>query len=318
MWQGKVRFDRVSVGRFLFPLLFCLVFVFSSCSPKGGQFAATHPDNMTRESGSFATAIAIPTATTTPAPTSTPLRLTSMPVPTRTEASVRICTPLEGVPLSELPQRIVNPFNPPKPGSDDPHQGVDLADRLNGNSIALEGLPVQIVQDGLVAGVIVDRFPYGNALLVETPLEDLPVSWVSGLDLPAPIPSLPPNPALTCPPFGETIFMDTEQRSLYLLYAHLKEPVNLEINDEVGCDQSIGAIGQSGNALNPHLHIEVRLGPSGLRIPSMAHYDTSATAEEMGIYCLWRVSGVFQLVDPLRILGIIDQGNSSKELTEQY
>jgi hypothetical protein len=34
----------------------------------------------------------------------------------------------------------------------------------------------------------------------------------------------------------------------------------------------------------------------------MAHYDNTAQIEEMGNYCLWRVSNVFQLVDPLRLL----------------
>jgi hypothetical protein len=35
----------------------------------------------------------------------------------------------------------------------------------------------------------------------------------------------------------------------------------------------------------------------------MAHYDNTAQTEEMGNYCMWRVSDVFQLVDPLRLLG---------------
>jgi hypothetical protein len=34
----------------------------------------------------------------------------------------------------------------------------------------------------------------------------------------------------------------------------------------------------------------------------MAHYIGNATPEEMRSYCQWRVSGAFQLVDPLPLL----------------
>ena len=34
----------------------------------------------------------------------------------------------------------------------------------------------------------------------------------------------------------------------------------------------------------------------------MAHYDTSATQEEMRNYCLWRLSGAFQPFDPMLLL----------------
>ena len=67
------------------------------------------------------------------------------------------------------------------------------------------------------------------------------------------------------------------------------------------CGQVIGAIGESGNALNPHLHLEVRLGPAGVRFPGMAHYDSGASPDEMAAYCQWRVSGAFLTLDPLRL-----------------
>jgi hypothetical protein len=47
----------------------------------------------------------------------------------------------------------------------------------------------------------------------------------------------------------------------------------------------------------------MRLGPAGVRFSSLAHYDASATIEEMFNYCTWRVSGLFQLVDPMLLLG---------------
>jgi murein DD-endopeptidase MepM/ murein hydrolase activator NlpD len=63
-------------------------------------------------------------------------------------------------------------------------------------------------------------------------------------------------------------------------------------------------VGKSGNALNPHLHFEIKVGPAGLRFTSMAHYDASATLEEMATYCTWSISGLFQVVDPLRLLSL--------------
>ena len=67
----------------------------------------------------------------------------------------------------------------------------------------------------------------------------------------------------------------------------------------------------SGNALNPHLHLEARVGPAGTRLDSMAHYDSSASPAEMAAYCLWRVSGAFQRINPLQLLLY----NSSVSLT---
>jgi murein DD-endopeptidase MepM/ murein hydrolase activator NlpD len=217
---------------------------------------------------------------------------------------IQLCSPLEDWPLSKLPEAVVNPFHPPPPGSDEPHQGVDFADRRDGSTIALEGLPVQAVLSGQVASVIRDRFPYGNALLVETPLDDLPFPWQEQLQVPTPGPTLEVSEPLTCPP-GFELRGDAARRSLYLLYAHMKEPVSLELGQGVACGQTIGAIGSSGNALNPHLHLEVRAGPSGANFSSMAHYDNSAALEEMANYCAWRVSGIFQLIDPLRLLSAV-------------
>jgi murein DD-endopeptidase MepM/ murein hydrolase activator NlpD len=102
--------------------------------------------------------------------------------------------------------------------------------------------------------------------------------------------------------------MDTGDRgrSLYVLYAHLQEPPSLKLSDAINCGRELGAIGDSGNALNPHLHVEVRIGPTGAKFPGMAHYDTSATSEEMANYCLWRVSGLFQLLDPMPLLILVE------------
>lgn len=235
----------------------------------------------------------------TPPPVATPLPTATLPTPTPTRPAVQICSPLEGVALDGLGETISNPFHPPRPGSDDPHQGVDFADLYPGSGMAVAGRPVQAALSGRVAAVIRERFPYGNALLVETRLEDLPEAILTGGLLPTPAPTLAPNPALTCP-LAPAI--EDAGRSLYLLYAHLQAPPTFEPGDPVVCGEQIGAIGDSGNALNPHLHLEARVGPAGVRFTSLAHYDNSASSEEMANYCLWRVSNRFQLLDPLMLL----------------
>jgi len=204
---------------------------------------------------------------------------------------------LQGYSLDQIAGLVSNPYHPPPPGSDNPHAGVDLADRQTGSSIALAGRPVQAVLPGWTAAIVADRFPFGNALIVETPLSTLPAEWVDGLALPPPFQGTPPPTTLTCPLAGLSTW-DVSYRSLYLLYAHLQEKPPFDLDDPVACGQDIGSVGSSGNALNPHLHLEVRVGPLGARFGSLAHYDNRATAEEMDAYCTWTVRGAFQVVDP--------------------
>ncbi len=238
-----------------------------------------------------------PTASVLPPPEATPTAALS-PEPSPISYP-HLCSPLQGIAWADIPATISNPFHPPQPGSDYPHQGVDFADTGEGG-IALTGRVVQAVMDGQVAAVIVNRFPYGNALLVESPVERIPASWLEALNLPAPVPTLEAIPALTCPS-GEPVEYDPQKRSIYLLYAHMEALPTLEPGQKVLCGQAIGTVGMSGNALNPHLHLEMRVAPAGIRLESMAHYDNSATAQEMANYCLWRVNGLFQLVDPMQL-----------------
>jgi murein DD-endopeptidase MepM/ murein hydrolase activator NlpD len=236
--------------------------------------------------------------------TATPTVLTPSPTP-----GLEICSPLKGVSLGDISGRIVNPFHPPRLGSDDPHQGVDLADLDPIGGYARQGLEVHSILAGYVAAVINNRFPYGNAVIVETPLSDIPAQWLSQNGFPTPGDAILYNSSLTCPPINADPAWNKKEPSLYVLYAHLKGPVNVHLNDRLSCGQALGVIGETGNALNPHLHIEVRVGPGAVRFASMAHYDTSATQEEMGNYCTWRVSALFPLVDPMRLLLAISAGN---------
>lgn len=213
-----------------------------------------------------------------------------------------VCSPLLNIAISELESHVVNPFNPPRLGSDDPHQGVDLAILSTPDRIALAGAPVQAVFSGRVAARIQDRFPYGNGILIETELENIGIPWQESHQLPTLAPTLPPHPSLTCPQTGELGGWDQDVRSLYLLYAHLQSPPEYQIGEIISCGEVIGVIGQSGNALNPHMHLELRIGPAGASFPGIAHYETRATPVEMEAYCIWRVSGLFQLLDPLNYL----------------
>jgi murein DD-endopeptidase MepM/ murein hydrolase activator NlpD len=236
----------------------------------------------------------VPMSSATPTLTAQP---TLAPTDTTTP-SAKVCSPLPGYALADLPGMIFNPYHPPAPGLDDPHEGIDLAVVEPGSQIALAGHPVAAALTGRVASLIANRFPYGNAVFIETPLEQIR----SGLAIPTPAPTLIPRSALTCPPFSSFPTFDPSHRSIYTVYAHLQELPPLQVGQTLSCGETFGKVGSTGNALNPHLHFEVRVGPAGATFSSMAHYDSSATAEEMSNYCLWRVSGVFQLFNPLTIL----------------
>jgi murein DD-endopeptidase MepM/ murein hydrolase activator NlpD len=89
---------------------------------------------------------------------------------------------------------------------------------------------------------------------------------------------------------------------MYILYAHLENPPEFMLGDQVGCGDVFGSIGDSGNALAPHLHVEMRYGYSAGIVGSMAHYDVSADEQEMSNYCRWRVSGLYRIIDPMELL----------------
>jgi murein DD-endopeptidase MepM/ murein hydrolase activator NlpD len=153
--------------------------------------------------------------------------------------------------------------------------------------------------DGRVAGIIRNRPPYGNAVIIETPLDMLPAGWKG--PIPTPAPTVPPAGNLFCPPDPIHTGAGSE-RSLYLLYAHMNQTPNLTIGQAVGCGEVIGEVGTTGKSVNYHLHLETRAGPAGTQFASMAHYDNAASDEEMRNYCAWRVSGLFQMIDPLELL----------------
>ena len=109
---------------------------------------------------------------------------------------------------------------------------------------------------------------------------------------------------LNCPDsFNTESSLSRDNLSFYILYGHLKNYQNFEIGDFIESGTIIGKVGNTGMSGNPHLHLEIRIGPNSSIFLKMAHYDNSITDEENENYCLWKVSGYFFPIDPNLILG---------------
>jgi murein DD-endopeptidase MepM/ murein hydrolase activator NlpD len=240
--------------------------------------------------------LALATIVPSHSPTST---LMSTPVP--------ICSPLNDVPLSELQKYISNPFVEliRLGSSEGGHHGTDFAYYTHPlTKKPMLGSAIHSVFSGRVASVSVDRLPYGNLIIIETPLSELPpeVAALFG-EFPEPTPSVAGPPA-NCPELAALpVEWDAAHPSLYLLYAHMNLPADYEIGDKVGCGQVIGQVGTTGTSIIPHLHLEVRYGPGGASFESLAFYSVDDTIEERAAYCTWRMGGNFQMIDPMRVLG---------------
>ncbi|NMC45352.1 MAG: M23 family metallopeptidase [Chloroflexi bacterium] len=248
--------------------------------------------------------IQVETATFTLEPTSTPTALppTATPIP-----YTGISSPLQNISLDELNSVDTNPFDPPPLGFDEPHQGIDYSyyrfeNDLMTDSDGIEGLEVLSVLDGTVISVINDRMPYGNAIIIETPLNMLLPQWLAAMQIPEIAATLVPDPRHNCPDLVNDPSWDDSNRSLYFVYAHLLNPPQFSIGDAVKSGEVIGQVGNTGNSSNAHLHLELRLGPGGASFDSMAKYDTRASVEEMAAYCTWRISNRFELIDPNTVL----------------
>ncbi len=160
------------------------------------------------------------------------------------------------------------------------------------------GLPVQSILPGKVTQVIDNRFPYGNMIIIETPLIGLTPELLASISMPTPIPQQNIEAWSTCDKEMTPISWSEDTKSIYILYSHLESKPAFEPGDTVECGQVIGAVGITGNSVAEHLHIEIRIGPSEARFGSIAAYTKDATPEERYNYCIWSLSGRFQAVDP--------------------
>lgn len=284
-----------------------------TASPTVSEIAA--PDRIPSATAPVLQASATATYSPSPTQTGTPTLVPTF-TSTATPAMAQVCSPLQDIALNELSSIVTNPYQAARPGQDDGHQGVDFAYYHHDTHTVMLGLPVYSSLPGKVTAVVLNRPPYGNAVIIETPLTALSPDLL--VVLKQQFQSIPPpnNSHLTCPTPPATpawmpdpaspLTLTTDHYSLYLLYAHLNKPPLVAVGDQVNCGQQIGEVGTTGNSINPHLHLETRLGPSGASFTSLAHYLNTATNEEMSNYCTWRVTGVFQAFDPMLFFGQVN------------
>jgi len=194
------------------------------------------------------------------------------------------------------------PFNRPAPGLDDGHHGTDFSYYSHGSHGSILGLPIYSLLNGIVVGTTGDKDPYGYMVMIETPISAIPGDLLDMLTPPSSLSPYPYNPRMIfCPELKNQNWSETVG-SLYILYAHMKEPAIVQSGDQVKSGQQLGFVGNTGLSGNPHLHLEMRWGPAGTKFASMAYYDTSASEAEMQTYCGWRISGRFVLQDPMEFI----------------
>lgn len=219
---------------------------------------------------------------------------------TPTPTSPPFSSPLAGILLEELSIIISNPFDYAGDGKDEGHHGVDFSFYRYKTFKNIENLPVHSITSGVVRSVIDNRPPYGNMVIIETSFSTLPAMITEHLREQYQGINAPFQTNLSCPDlqFHENT-NQSDQLSLYILYAHLFTPSTVEDDSLILSGEEIGTVGNSGYSGNPHLHLEFRIGPSGYAFGEMAHYDNTASQGEIYNYCLWRVSGLFYQVDPM-------------------
>jgi murein DD-endopeptidase MepM/ murein hydrolase activator NlpD len=276
-------------------LLLLILLFFSACQPPAMTSTILPPSETPLPTFTS-------TAKQTSRPTSEPTK--APPTPTSTTTPFQVCSPLEGETFETLPSIIVNPLVIPPFGHDDGHHGVDFAYYQRGDRKSIQGIEVYAILSGKTLLTLDDKTPYGYALLIETPLSDLPEKLRESLEksyqtVPEDVLYQGECPELQPP---ET----TSDLSIYHLYAHLEEMPSFNQGDPIPCGTVLGTVGNSGRSSNPHLHLETRLGPSGANLGDMAFYETKYTEQQRANYCLWRMSGYFQLFDPFLLFEVGD------------
>lgn len=278
--------------RYVLILLLTGLFAISGCT--GSLEGSTLP---TPTSG-------VPDSQVTAMPTNTP---TKLPNPTKTatiEPVSVICSPLKDVEVSDLHKITSQGFTPPAPFKDDGHPAIDLAFYSFNELPSMIGHPVHAILPGTVSLVIEDRYPYGNAVMIETPLKLISYGKQNSITLPTPIPQGNLDLLRPCdsdPMFADMAPLDWSEgtKSIYVLYAHLLEKPRVVPGESITCGQEVGAVGSTGNSAEEHLHLETRIGPADAQFGPLAMYSPDAVTEERYSYCIWTSSGRFQAFNPV-------------------
>jgi len=269
--------------------LFLVLLLLLGCSPMQNN-PAPSTSTPTNVISSPTTTLPTSTATATQAPSAAPEN------PTPTQVIYEVCVPLELETFDSLKLILSKPLDIPAFGADTGHHGVDFAYFQRDDRESIQGIEIYAILPGNVITTLEDNIPYGYTLLIETPLSDLPQTLQDVLmDGYLPVPD-DPHYRLYCPDVTPPVL--TGDLSIYHLYAHMEVKPEFEPGEPISCGQRIGTVGNTGYSSNPHLHLETRLGPSGAEISNMAHYESSYTLDQLSTYCLWRMSGYFQLFDP--------------------
>ena len=214
------------------------------------------------------------------------------PTPTQnlpTAIPIQFCSPLAYQTIAELPDIVADPYDPPPVGHEERHHGVDFSYYRRKDRLSIMGEGIHSIFPGRVAVVVLDKYPYGNMVIVETTKDELPIWLVEKLQIAA----------------GE---------SLYLLYAHMDQSPLQQPGESVEVCQPLGEVGKSGDFNVEHLHLEARVGPEGTAFNGMAYYHTNTTAEERENYELWRTSGVYRHFDPMVLFSLaVDEIETTDE-----
>jgi murein DD-endopeptidase MepM/ murein hydrolase activator NlpD len=204
--------------------------------------------------------------------------------------AIEVCSPLGEHELSALPGIVSSAYTAPPVGREERHHGVDFSYYQNGQRESIAGEIVQSVTGGRVAIVLEESFPYGNAVIVETRLSDIPAAWNDAL--------------ISARQKYQASFQAGTAESIYFLYAHLQTAPQVEVEQRIDACAQLGLVGKSGNAGVAHLHLELRLGPSGAQLDDMGYYLYEITPQQRESYLRWRTSGEFQHIDPMVFLSL--------------
>ena len=244
-----------------------------------------------------------PTITSTLAPRLTPTETATAPSPTPTKELInQVCSPIQGIDFSELPNIVSYAYTSPSPYVENGHPAIDFGLYHYKDYAFFPNFPVQAIISGKAVLVQQDLYPYGNMIMTETRLHDLQPSLLLSITQPTPLPPSYYSLDERCPVSGPAITWNKDDLSLYVLYAHMVEKPDVNPGDQVSCGQFLGNAGKSGHAAEEHLHLEIRIGPSNASFESIAEYKQPASPAERYNYCIWALSGVFQSIDPSILL----------------